>query len=150
MDLFDHDCYKRMFLRAWRHENLRAQSTQGTLLKAARGDSLFTYRSWEKRWLELRGNVILYYRHADAIAAKAAEVDDCRARFIAFGGDAAALVPRADISRMARAAAAHRSAPPLAADGDGVAAGGSSHTPARGAVKPSPAAAPHPHGIGHR
>jgi DENN (AEX-3) domain len=60
-DLFDRLCWQKMYLRSWRHSNLRTRSTSGQLFKAIRGTLC---KSWERRYFELNSNILAYYSNA--------------------------------------------------------------------------------------
>jgi hypothetical protein len=121
IDLFDRLCFKRMFLRAWRHNFLSARPLTGMLYKAMRGTLC---KAWERRLFELRGNVLAYYRNGDRLLKLMQEVAKLRSRLLAARRDGSAL-PLTDAGHYGTAATAGslRAMLPAAAAAAAVAAG---------------------------
>jgi len=102
IDLFDRLCFKRMFLRAWRHNFLSARPLTGMLYKAMRGTLC---KAWERRLFELRGNVLAYYRNGDRLLKLMQEVAKLRSRLLAARRDGSAR-PLTDAGHAGTAATA--------------------------------------------
>jgi hypothetical protein len=78
-DMFDKACFRRMFLRAWRHQHLSSKPFTGMLSKAIRGTLC---KSFERRLFELRGNVLSYYRKGDVLLSKAQEIQELKLQLL--------------------------------------------------------------------
>jgi hypothetical protein len=63
-DIFDRQCYRRMFLRFEQHLRLGDKPHSGQLYKADRGRF---DRQWKRRYVELVGDEVFYFSHAEEL-----------------------------------------------------------------------------------
>lgn len=101
-DAFDRGCFRRLFLRSYQQTALRSAPWSGILVKAVRGT---LSRGWERRWIELHGNSLRYYKGPDKMESLWAEVQAARRALAGLrretGGAGAATAASASTSASA-------------------------------------------------
>lgn len=101
VDMFDRMCYRRVFLAKDRHVSYRTAPHRSLLWKAQRGT---LSDSWQRRLVELHGNVISYYGNGEQLQALEAQIAELRAELKQL--NARAAVPTHDVARLGTPATA--------------------------------------------